>query len=197
MLKLLKIYIVLVLFVTSLVADDKSYVKDNFSKIINDVLVVVKNKKLSADERNRKIVEIVTPIFDFALMGKLSLGKKWKTLSRSDRKEFVSLYVERMKKSYSAKLDAYNDEVIVIKEVKQPKKNRIILFSTLESNNNSLSVNYKYYKPKKSKKGKQDWLIYDVEIEGVSILKTDKAQFKEYLKTHTLSQLIDSMRAKK
>jgi phospholipid transport system substrate-binding protein len=178
-----------------LVADDKTYIKQNFEKVIVDVLKVVKNKEIQKDERNSQVVKIVTPMFDFVLMGKLSLGKKWKALGKDDRKKFIKLYVERMKKSYSSKLDSFNDEKIIITDIQQTKKNRMVLYSVLQqTSGDEFKVNYKYYKLKKAKKGKFDWIVYDVEIQGVSILKTDKAQFKEYLNTHTLSQLMDSMK---
>jgi phospholipid transport system substrate-binding protein len=189
-------FLLLVSFIaTVLVADEKAYVKESFEKVIEDVLEVVKNKQISKDERNAKVVEVVSPMFDFVLMGKLSLGKKWKSLGKSDRKKFIELYVERMKKSYSSKLDSFNDEKIIIKDIKQTKKNRIELQSILmQTSGDEFKVNYKFYKPKKTKKEKLNWIVYDVEIQGVSILKTDKAQFKEYLHTHTLSQLMDSMK---
>jgi phospholipid transport system substrate-binding protein len=125
-------FLLLVSFIaTVLVADEKAYVKESFEKVIEDVLEVVKNKQISKDERNAKVVEVVSPMFDFVLMGKLSLGKKWKSLGKSDRKKFIELYVERMKKSYSSKLDSFNDEKIIIKDIKQTKKNRIELQSIL------------------------------------------------------------------
>ena len=47
--------------------------------------------------------------------------------------------------------------------------------------------------PKDKVRNKDKWLIYDVEILGVSILKTDKAQFKEFLQTKSISELMDAL----
>jgi phospholipid transport system substrate-binding protein len=126
-------------------------------------------------------------------MAKLSLGKVWKKLNKSDKKQFVKLYVERMKQSYSSKIDAYSDEKVEVIKIKQPKSNRIELITDLVSKNDKLEISYKYYKPKKQKNGKDRWLVYDVIIIGISILKTDKAQFKEFLQTKTIDDLMEKL----
>ena len=177
----------------NLTANDKQNLKINFLNTIDEVIMVVKNKALSKDDRNANIVEVLTPMFDFELMAKLSLGKVWKKLNKDDKKRFVKLYVERMKQSYSSKIDAYSDEKVKVTNIKQPKSNRIELVTDLVSSDNKLEISYKYYKPKKTKYKKDDWLVYDVVILGVSILKTDKAQFREFLRTKTISKLMDRL----
>lgn len=180
----------------NLVADEKTILKNHFLNKIDEVIVIVKDKTLDKTNRNSKIVESLTPMFDFTLMAKLSLGKKWKTLNSSDRKEFVKLYVERMKQSYSSKIDAYSDEKVEITKIIQAKKSRIELVSNLVSKDNKLEISYKFYKPKNLKMDKDSWLIYDVVILGVSILKTDKAQFREYLQTKTIKELMIQLQSK-
>jgi phospholipid transport system substrate-binding protein len=186
------------LFILSqnLVANEQNILKNHFLTKINDVIVIVKNTTLDKTMRNSKIVETLTPMFDFALMAKLSLGNKWKTLNQADRKEFVALYVERMKSSYSSKIDAYSDEKIEVTKINQPKKTRIELITNLVSKDNKLEISYKFYKPRNLKMDKDSWLIYDVVILGVSILKTDKAQFREYLQTKTIKELMIQLESK-
>ena len=133
-------------------------------------------------------------MFDFKLMAKLSLGKKWKIMSKDKQEEFIKLYVKRMKKSYSSKVDKYTNETIIVNEIKQLKKTRIILNSSLISNSDKTEVVYKFYKPKTQIKDKDKWLVYDVIIAGVSIIKTDKAQFREVLKESSIDVLMDKLR---
>ncbi|MEA3314265.1 MAG: ABC transporter substrate-binding protein [Campylobacterota bacterium] len=193
-----KIYLIvsLVVFATFLDANssDISYVKSNFTKNLDKIINYVKNKNISKNERNSEVVKILTPMFDFELMAKLSLGKQWKGLDKNNRERFITLYVERMKKSYSSKLDSYSDEKVNILNITQPKPNRIVLETDIESDENKhFEVVYKLYKPKKELKNKDKWLIYDVEIMGVSILKTDKSQFKDFLKNKTIKELMDNL----
>lgn len=180
----------ILLFTQNLTANEQVELKNHFLTLIDRVTIIVEDKSLNKHVRNSNIIDTLAPSFDFELMAKLSLGKTWKKLNSQDKKRFVELYVKRMEESYSSKVDAYSDEKVEVKKINQPKANRIALVTDLVSKDENLEMVYKFYKPKKKKSDKENWLIYDVEILGVSILKTDKAQFREYLKTHSISALI-------
>jgi len=187
----------LVVFSNTLLANEEELgMRTIFSEKLEKILETVQDTKLSIQIRNKKILDIITPMTDFALMVKLSLGKKtWLSLNKEDQSKFVELYVKRMEKSYSSKLDGYKDQKIEILSITQ-KKNRIFIKTEVVGNSDSLKIEYKYYKPKKRKENKDKWLIYDVEVIGISILKADKAQFREYLKTKTITQLMDELSKK-
>lgn len=177
-------------------ANEKENLQKHFLQKIDEVIVIVKNTNNTKEIRNSKIVKTLTPMFDFELMAKLSLGKIWKTLSYEEKEKFINLYVERMKESYSSKIDSYSDEKIEIVNIVQSKYNRIVIKTNLVSKEDKLEVSYKFYKPKKQKIDKNKWLIYDVVILGVSILKADKVQFREFLQTRTISELMSQIAKK-
>lgn len=196
MIKKVILFFVTLMFAKGLFADEQKELKEHFLKKIDEVIIIVGEKNISKDDRNAKIVKSLTPMFDFELMAKLSLGNKWKELSKNDADKFVSLYVERMKQSYSSKIDAYKDEKVEIQSIKQEKDNKIAFITNLVGKDNKLEVVYKFYKPKEKITSKDTWLIYDVEISGVSILKTDIVQFKEFLQTKTIKDLMESLAKK-
>jgi phospholipid transport system substrate-binding protein len=167
--------------------------QDSFTKTTNKVVEIVKNKDLNVTIRNDKIIDTITPMFDFKLMAKLSLGKRWKRLTKAEQKLFVELYVKRMKKSYSSKLDKYTNEKIIIDDIKQIKKNRAVLTTNLINIDDKLEIIYKFYKPRKRIKNKDIWLVYDVVIAGISIIKTDKAQFKAVLQNSSIQELLEKL----
>jgi phospholipid transport system substrate-binding protein len=181
------------LFTQSLVANEQQELKKHFLSKIDEVILIVEDKKLSKNDRNANIVKALTPMFDFELMAKLSLGNRWKELSSTDKKRFVKLYVQRMKQSYSSKIDAYKDEKVEVKRLEQKKPDRIALITDLISKQDKLEIVYKFHKPKTPIETKDNWLVYDVEIIGVSILKTDIAQFREFLQTKTITALMDAL----
>ncbi|MGB5867415.1 MAG: ABC transporter substrate-binding protein [Arcobacteraceae bacterium] len=188
-----KIFLVLVglfLCTQTMFANEQEDLKNHFLKKIDEVIEIVKDKSIDKTTRNSNIVKSLTPMFDFEVMAKLSLGKIWQTLSPEEQKRFVELYVERMKQSYSSKIDAYSDEKVEITKVLQPKPNRTELVTNLVSQEDKLEISYKFYKPNSLLPNKDPWLIYDVVILGVSILKTDKAQFREFLQTKTINDLM-------
>jgi phospholipid transport system substrate-binding protein len=168
-------------------------VKQEFNKSFNTIIKIVKNKLLSKDARNKNIINTIDPIFDFELMAKLSLGKRWKTLTKKQKHDFVAAYVSRMKTSYSSKIDEFSDEKIKINKVKQTKKNRLVMYTSIIGSGDPINIDYKYYKTKKQKQNKKRWLIYDVNIKGISIIKTDRAQFRSILKRSDIDTLIKKM----
>lgn len=176
------------LFVTPGFADQTSDVRKFAKEKIDLVIELLKDEKISKEERNKKIVAVVDPMFDFPRMAKLSLGKKnWKGMTRAQRKEFSAIFVVRLKESYLEKLDLYTDEKVVVEEAKQVKK-RIHVLTRLVSKDDKKDMVYKFYK---SKKG---WKVYDVVILGVSVVQTYRSQFNGFLKSGTYAQLLTKLR---
>jgi phospholipid transport system substrate-binding protein len=196
-LKFVSVALVLTLFAESLSANAKE-ISERFLDRANSVVSIVKDKSLSADVRNDKIIETIDPLFDFRLMAKLSLGKKhWRSLSDAKQEEFTKLYVKRMKDSYSKKIDAYTDEKIVVTKSINSKKNRVVIVTELVGSDDKTEVIYKYHRLRKPIANKDAWLVYDAIISGVSIIKTDRSQFKEVLRENSIDVLMDRMRNSK
>ena len=129
--------------------------------------------------------------FDFSLMARLSLGKKhWKSLTKEKRKEFSNLFVERLKLSYLEKLDLYTDEEVVVDEARLTKKKRVEVLTYLVTKDDKKEMIYKLYKTKK-----KGWMVYDVDVLGVSIVQTYRSQFSGVLKKETMEQLMERMRS--
>ena len=137
--------------------------------------------------KEKKIDKIVTPIFDFPLMAKLSLGRKhWPKLDSSQREKFTKLFSERLKRAYWKKVALYKDEKILFKP--KQKKNKTFLVPTeLLYKDKKVAIIYKLRKTDKS------WKIYDVEIQGVSVLLTYRSQFDEILSHGTVEDLLSRL----
>jgi len=175
----------------SVYANEQQELKELFLQKIENVTTIVQDQNITKDERNSQIIALLTPTFDFEIMAKLSLGSKaWSKLNKKQKVKFIALYVQRMKQSYSSKLDTYSGQKIEVTDIKQPKSNRIELVTNIVNSDTQQEISYKYYKPSKQVEGKDRWLIYDVTILGISILKTDRAQFSEFLQTKTIDDLI-------
>ena len=172
-------------------ADEVSEIREMTKEKVDIVINTLKDVNLSKDEKKELILETVDGLFDFDRMAKLSLGKKyWKSLSKDGRKEFSRLFVERLKQSYLDKLDLYTDEEVVVDEAKQKKKNRVEVLTYLVSKDDKMEMKYKLYKDKK-----KGWLVYDVEVLGVSIVQTYRSQFSGYLKKKSMDELMNLLRS--
>ena len=176
----------------SVAADDKADIKAMMKEKVSAVTTLIQDKETSKDVRNKKIEAIVTPLFDYGLMGRLSLGKKqWKKLSKQERADFAHLFEERVTQSYISKLDLYSDEVVAIDDAIKVKS-RIHLPTHLMSKNEKRDILYKFYKSKK-----RGWLIYDVDILGVSLIQTYRTQFSGILKNDSFAVLLEKLKTEK
>ena len=170
-------------------ADETDLVKKTAREKINQVANTIRDKSLDKKTRNEKIIKIITPMFDFSQMAKLSMGKKnWQRMNKKQKQEFNKLFVKRLQESYLEKLDLYTDEEVTVDEAKQVKK-RIHVTSHLVSKDDSMEMIYKFYKKKN-----QDWMVYDVKVMGVSIVQTYRSQFAGILKNQSIEDLLKKLR---
>ena len=185
--------VLLILFVTSsaALADEVKEIRAMTKEKVDLVINILKDKSLSKNEKKEGILETIDGLFDFSLMARLSLGKKhWKSLSKAKREEFSELFVERLKLSYLEKLDLYTDEEVVVDEARMTKKNRVEVLTYLVTKDDKKEMIYKLYKTKK-----KGWMVYDVDVLGVSIVQTYRSQFSGVLRKETMEQLMERMRS--
>jgi len=177
----------LILLNRATAADEAISAEEFLKSNLDAVFTVLQKKDLSQEAKNKEIVGIVTPMFDFQLMAKLSLGRKyWPDLSKEKRERFTELFVDRLRQSYLNKLTAYTDETVVYEPpVKIDEK--IHIPTNLVSKGNKISMLYKFYQ------SSGQWKIYDIEIQGVSIIRSYQSQFKEILQNSTFEELLLKM----
>jgi phospholipid transport system substrate-binding protein len=177
----------LLLLSRPVIADEKIAAEEFLKSNLDAVFAVLQKKDLAPQAKNNEVVEIVTPMFDFALMAKLSLGRKyWPDLTQDKKDRFTELFVKRLRKSYLDKLTTYTDEKIIYESPVAVKK-KIHIPTHLISKGKKISMLYKLYPSNNS------WKIYDVEIQGVSIIRSYRAQFREILQKGTFDELLQRM----
>lgn len=182
-------YTVLILFITvqAGLTSDGNEAKALLKNRLDATIAVLQKKDLDQQKKNEQLVEIVTPMFDFHLMAKLSLGRKyWPGLSEEKKDEFTDLFIKRLRASYLEKISLYTDEKVFFKTPVRNKR-KVRIPTEIISNNNRISMIYKMYKSKK------DWKIYDVEIEGISIISTYRSQFDQVLSKGTIDELLQKL----
>jgi phospholipid transport system substrate-binding protein len=182
--RLLYSVFILLVMTQTVGADDRDVAKELLENRVDAAIAVLQKNDLDHEEKNKQIIEIVTPLFDFPLMAKLSLGRKyWPDLVNEKRQRFIELFTKRLKTSYLDKLTLYTDEKVVFKTPVQEKR-KIKIPTELISKNNTISMLYKLHGSTNS------WLIYDIEIQGVSIISTYRSQFDQVLSKGTIDELL-------
>ena len=183
------ILLAMLLMCQSVWADDISDVENIIKPAVYNVVFVLKQKEMDKPDKNQKIRDIINPLFDFQIMAKYSLGSKyWKAISTEDQDVYSNLFIERMKESYIEKMYMYTDEEVEFEEAEVLKK-RINIMTHFVSSDNNIDLLYKFYESKT-----EGWKVYDVEIEGVSIIQTYRSQFDSIMKKGTIKDLIEKLK---
>jgi phospholipid transport system substrate-binding protein len=157
----------------------------------NAIVKVLQNKKLDQELKKKIMDKIMGPVFDTGLMAKLALGRThWPKLTAPQQKRFTELFVERLKNIYLDKITLYNNEKVLFKHAIQ-EKNSIHIPVVLISNDKEIAILFKFHKMDETGGSKMNeyWKIYDVEIEGVSVLLVYRAQFDDILNRGGVKEL--------
>jgi phospholipid transport system substrate-binding protein len=169
------------------IAADKIAAEEFLKNTLGRVFEVLQKEDLEQQAKNKAVVEIVTPMFDFALMAKLSLGKKhWPGMTREKKDRFTELFVNRLRQSYLNKLTTYTDEEIIYEPPVKVKK-KVHVPTSLISKGKKISMLYKLYN------ASNNWKVYDIEIQGVSIIRSYRSQFNEILQRGTIEDLFEKL----
>jgi|TARA_R110002033_G_scaffold135_1_gene1475 phospholipid transport system substrate-binding protein len=189
--KFLVLIFSLLIFSKSLFAIEESKIKDVMQEKIDNVISILQQKDKTLKERTDKIFSIMDALFDYNVMSQIALGKDWKNLSSEEKAEFTKLFETKLKNSYIDKLDLYTNQKIEIDGVDKLNPKRIRLITHLIGKDEKYEIEYKFYK-----NSNDDWLIYDVNIIGVSIMQTYRQQFAGYLKNKSFKDLLLTLNTK-
>jgi len=153
----------------------------------NAVIKVLQTQEIDQESKEKIIDKIVSPIFDFPLMSKLALGKtNWSKLTHSQHETFSRLFVERLKDAYREKILLYKDEKASIGSAIQKNKT-VHIPMLLVSGDKNITILYML------RKVENGWKIYDVQIQGVSIILTYRSQITDTLSHGSFEELISQL----
>ena len=178
-----------VLTVPVIQAGDVEDINSMVKKKVAVIFDLLGKQDIEKNERNEKIVGELNEIMDFQLAAYLSLGKHWKKISKTQKKEFVETFQQYINNYIVEKIDLYTNQKIDIGDSKIVKKGRAELEIGILSGGESLQVNFKLRKNKK-----KEWRVYDVDIEGVSLITTFRSQFSGVLKNSSFEELLEKLK---
>lgn len=141
-------------------------------------------------KRREAIKKIIDRHFDAREMSQRALGKYWKEISDDKRQEFTKLFYWRLYNFYVMRLENYSDEkVIYNKELL--KGNAAAIYTQVNSKKYpEFDIEYRL------RQQGDDWKIYDVVIEGVSLVANYRSQFNSFLSKKSIDELLKALREK-
>ncbi len=157
--------------------------------------IVLKNPSLGGvektQERRQALWKEISFVFNFEEMSKRALGQHWKKRSSEEKKEFVELFTNILKDAYIGKTDTYNGEKIVLLREKQDSEYAVVQTKFVTKNGTEIAVDYSMLN------NGGEWKIYDVVIEGVSMINNYRSQFYNILLKSPYETLVKRMKEKK
>jgi phospholipid transport system substrate-binding protein len=170
--------------------DPRNLMKQTIDKVID----ILKNKELKkaekTNERRVAIRKVVGERFDFEEMAKRSLALHWKKRTPAERKEFVPLFSDLLERSYIKKIEGYTDEKFLYTDEKIDVDYAVVNTRIITKRNVEIPIEYRLL----NKNGK--WEVYDVVIEGVSLVNNYRNQFNKIIREKSYEDLVKRMKNK-
>jgi len=167
---------------------------DAVKGVVDGVIRVLQDPSLKAPGqkklRRERMKQVVDRRFDYEEMAKRTLGSSWNTLNAGQRQEFTRLFGELLEASYADKIENYHQEKIqYLPEIKEDKNYAEVRTQVLRKNDR-IPLNYRLMLKSGS------WMIYDVVIEGVSLVSNYRSQFSQVIRQSSYAELVRRLRVK-
>ena len=143
-----------------------------------------------AEKRRGLIRKTADERFDWQEMSRRSLGRHWTKLNEEERKTFVNLFSQLLERTYMEKVEDYSGEKVTYIGDTVDGDYATVEIKVLTSKNVDIPV------VNKVKKNGEQWMIYDVSIEGVSLVNNYRTQFNSILSKSSFSELLAKLREK-
>ena len=166
---------------------------DQVKETVGRVVTILRDPSLvredKAAERREALRQAILPRFDFSEMAKRSLGSHWKN-QQSRQEEFVAVFTNFVENTYVGKVESFKDEKIVFARERIEQNLAEVGTQIVPSKGEPFSLNYKLHLVG------NDWKVYDVVIENISMVNNYRSQFSRILANASFDELIRKLREK-
>jgi phospholipid transport system substrate-binding protein len=160
---------------------------------IDEVLRVLGDKDLKqpsrSDERRKLLETIIGGRFDYQEMSRRALGAPWNQLSDKDKQEFVDLFRTLLTNTYADRVESYSGEGVQYLN-ERTEKDYAEVRTKILSGKTEIPMDYRLMNKN------SDWRVYDVVVDGVSLVNNYRGQFSKILRTSSYPELVDQLRKK-
>ncbi len=160
---------------------------------IDEVLRILADKDLKqpsrAEERRKLLEKTVGARFDYQEMSRRSLGAPWNQLADKDKHEFVDLFRTLLTNTYADRVESYSGEGVQYLN-ERTEKDYAEVRTKIQSGKTEIPMDYRLINKN------SDWRVYDVVVDGVSLVNNYRGQFSKILRTSSYPELVDQLRKK-
>ena len=144
-----------------------------------------------AAERRAAVTRIASELFDFAEMSKRTLGAYWDERTPAERQDFVRLFTGVIQRAYFSKIDEHGTEKTVFRSERVDGGNAVVGTTLLLARGATMPLEYAMHRTS----GR--WRIYDLNIDGVSLMANYRSQFGRIIRTSSYADLVARLRAQR
>ncbi len=169
---------------------------DQLKVSVDKVVKILQDPTLKSEartkERRAAIREAVNDIFDFQETAQRALGRHWQSLSDKERAEFVALFTEFLERAYIFRVEQYSGEKISYLGESVDPGGDLATVKTAFIGRNDTEVPIDYRVLRRDNR----WMVYDVSIEGSSLVANYRAQFDRVIRTASYDELVRRLKAR-
>jgi len=192
--KYLTVCVVTAAFTIALAMPVFASVTDEVKKTVDQVVSIVSNADLkkpgNTAKRRAALKSAISVIFDYGEMAKRSLGVHWKDRSKAEQKEFVNLFATLLENSYANKIESYENEKIIYNKETIDGDYAEVKSRVVTAKRDEFTLDYRLLK-----EGNR-WMVYDVVIEGVSLVSNYRSQFSKIITGQGYGALVKKLKVK-
>ncbi len=168
--------------------------QEQLKNSIEKILQILKDPSLKGEDqiipRRKALRAAIDERFSFKKMSQFSLARHWKVITPDQQKVFVELFGKLLEETYVNKIESYtNEKIEYTGEFVSKKKAKI--YSEIHTEEVKIPVEYRMFNA-----GSDNWMVYDMLIEGVSLIKNYRTQFDEILQNNSFDILIEELKKK-
>jgi len=160
---------------------------DRVIKTLDDPAMKAEGK---AGERRQAVRKIANEIFAWDETAKRALARHWQARTEAQRQEFVKLFGDLLERSYIARIENYGGEKITYLSDSIDDETAMVRTKIVTKQGSEVPVDYRMLR-----RGDR-WLVYDVVIEGVSLVSNYRTQFNKIIQTSSYEELVKKMKSK-
>jgi phospholipid transport system substrate-binding protein len=167
---------------------------DQIKSTVDKAVMVLKDPGLKPaaklKERRDQLRQILFSRFDFTEMAKRSLGANWRRRTPQEQEEFVRLFTELLERAYAEIIESYTDEKIVYTYERVDGSYADVASKIQTSRGEEYSINYKVHLIS------NEWKVYDVVAENISLVNNYRSQFNRVISNSSYEELVRRLRDK-
>jgi phospholipid transport system substrate-binding protein len=187
---LASLLLVLACAVPGIAADDPVHeLRDRVDRAVQVLADPALKSPSSTSDRRARVRKIADEIFDYGEMSRRALGVHWQPLAAGDRERFVRVFSDLLDRAYFEKIDSYNGEKVQYRPAKVEGEQATVPTRVVTERGSEIPVEYRMIR----QQGR--WMVYDVIIEGVSLVSNYRSQFDRIIRTSSVGELIKRMEA--